>query len=150
MDINSIFSEFAEAFVGIVISDGDIAFADELDREKLDYTLESLIDVDTYFSYVRENIQEVSDRELDNTMLWGGAYVGEVIKKISPKKYNWIVHSELISKYPMFEKLLPHSYGTRAVLLAENGEVTTPVNKVVRLIKEGSENNLHYYASAEK
>ena len=39
MELNEIFQEFAEAFVGRVIGEGDIAFPTKLRRGKLDFSL---------------------------------------------------------------------------------------------------------------
>src|SRR5206468_10081455 len=39
-------------------------------------------------------------------VLWGGAYVGEVIRRNAPREYNWVDFDEFIREYPDTTQLL--------------------------------------------
>ncbi len=73
--LNAIFAEFAAAFTGKVKGHGDVALPERLARAQLD-SLDSLKAVDAYLAHVRAHRERLGELELDNSMLWGGAYVG--------------------------------------------------------------------------
>ena len=150
MDLNELFQEFAEAFVGRVTGDGDIAFPAKLKRGKLDFSLESLREVDTYLAYLRKHRQKASSQEMNNALLWGGAYVGEVIRRIAKRSYEWTEHADFIAANPRLEQVIPLTFGTQVLLLAEDGSMTLPINKLVRFLEEGPENSVHFYAGGER
>lgn len=139
--------EASELFTAKRKANYDVAAPSQLRRSDLDFSLDSLRHVDTYLSYVRKHRRKMSREEMEATLWWGGAYVGEVIKKISRKKYRWITHADYIAKHPKHAGILPLTLGTQVLLLAETGDFTLPVNKVVRFIEEGPENSVHYYAT---
>jgi hypothetical protein len=46
--LNDIFNQFGRAFVGTITSDREVAFPSELPRDRLNGTLDSLLQVDRY------------------------------------------------------------------------------------------------------
>ena len=80
-DLNEIFNEFARALVGTITSDRAIAFPAQLPREGLDGSVESLKIVDLYLQFVHTHRKEISPAEWHTTVLWCGAYIGEVIRQ---------------------------------------------------------------------
>src|SRR5215468_1275633 len=79
--VDHVFEELALAFRGRVRGDGDIAYPRELERSNLDYSLRSLRGVDAYLDYVHRHSHRITEDEWRSTVLWGGAYLGEVIRR---------------------------------------------------------------------
>jgi hypothetical protein len=148
--VNDIFEEFAMAFIGKVKGDGEIAFPKKLDRVQLDYSLESLKTLDLYLEHLHKSSRRIGEEEWGTTVLWGGAYLGEVIRRSAKRKYNWIDYDEYMPEHPDLQDLIPErTVGTCAFLCTGKDTMTMPLNKIARFIAEGPENNTHYYASVE-
>lgn len=149
-NVNDIFEEFARAFVGRIKSDGEIAYPKKLDRSKLDFSLPSLKILDSYLAYLHKYVRSLSADEGNKSVLWGGAYLGEVIRRNAKRKYNWIDYDEYMPQHPQLRKLIPQrDVPTCAFLVTDTDAMTMPLNKIARFIGEGPENNTHYYASVE-
>jgi len=149
-ELQSIFAEFAEACVGKVKGDGDIAYPNKLKRKSLDYSTASLKEIDAYLEFLF-NKKGFSDREYSNTVLWCGAYVGEVIRRNAKRKYVWMDYDDYMKKTsnPKLRNIIPLGFTTRAFLVTGKDTMTMPVNKIARFLDEGPENNIYFYASAE-
>jgi hypothetical protein len=80
--------------------DGEIVHPERLDRSKLDYSLPSLKVVDDYLTYLHEHRTEQMGRDWVKVVLWGGAYVAEVIRSNAPREYNWVDFDEFTREYP--------------------------------------------------
>src|SRR5262249_49742247 len=87
---NDFLEDFAACFTGELDSDGEIVYPERLDRGKLDYSLPSLKVVDEYLNYLHTRRPEQMSREWLKTVLWGGAYVGEVIRRNAQRPYDWV------------------------------------------------------------
>ena len=61
--VNDIFEEFALTFLGEVRGDGEVAFPARLDRDRLDFSLKSLRDLDEYLDYVHKQRRRVDEDE---------------------------------------------------------------------------------------
>jgi hypothetical protein len=105
-NVNDIFTEFAACFAGTLEGDGEIAHPERLDRSKLDCSVPSLKVVDNYLTYLHENRPEQMGREWVKAVLWGGAYVGEVIRRNASREYNWVDFDEFVREYPDTTRLL--------------------------------------------
>lgn len=142
-------AEAAAFFAGTIPGDEDVLVAAKLEREKLDYSLQSLDVVSTWLSALRARGTPVDDSSAAS-IVWAGAYVGEVIKRCAPEPYRWSSYEEYMStQAPSLRKMLPYSFGTQFVLVSNGGAMTLPINKVVRFLEEGPENDLRFYATAE-
>lgn len=160
-DISSILQEFAEAFAGRVRAERDVALEVMLNRSALDYSLASLEVVDRYLDDVHDSVRPPtgwrgvfssksieSTPELDHTILWGGAYVGEVLRRLQPA-WSWMDYDDLVARDASSAKLLgPRGIGTTSLLVKADGAMTMPVNKVLRYVQEGSEHSTRHYAAA--
>ena len=89
-ELDDIFNEFARAFVGATRPDREIAFPDRLRRDLLDGTHESLKLVDSYLESLNEDREQLRPLEWETTVLWGGAYVGEVIRHARQGLFSWV------------------------------------------------------------
>ena len=147
--INDIFEQFALVFVGQFRGDGEIAFTGKLDRSRLDFSLESLQTVDSYLAYLHGRRQFPSENELQVTVLWGGAYLGEVIRRNAKRQYNWVDYDEYMPEHPRLQSILGERTVATCALLCTATAMTMPLNKIARFIEEGPENSTHYYASVE-
>ena len=160
-DISPIMQQFAEAFAGRVRAERDVALEVMLNRFALDYSLASLDVVDQYLDDVHESVRPPTGwrgvfasksiertPELDHTILWGGAYVGEVLRRLQ-SAWSWIDYDDLVARDPSAAKLLgPRGIGTTTVLVKADGAMTMPVNKVLRYVHEGSEHSTRHYTAA--
>jgi hypothetical protein len=84
------------------------------------------------------------------SVLRGGAYVGEVIRNNAKRRYDWVDYDQYMPRHPDLRRLIPErTTATCAFLCTDTDVMTMPLNKIVRFIEEGPENNIHYYASVE-
>ena len=146
-EIDDIFNEFARAFVGTISSDREIAFPRKLPRERLDGSLSSLHLVDKYLNYVHRNRKKVTEDEWYATVLWCGAYVGEVIRHAREGEFRWIDYNDYIKDHPDLTSLIPQrTVATCGLLLNSRGGMSMPLNKVARFIEDGPENSVQFFA----
>jgi hypothetical protein len=151
-DINPIFEEFAGAFTGEVEYPDDVAFAEKLERGRLDYSLESLHAVDEYLDYVHQHQEELDEGSWKRTVMRGGAYIGEVVRRNGASPRTWMDYNDYMPLNPELKKMIPdRSAATAAFLVYEQNPkgMWMPLNKVARYIEEGPENNTHYSGSIE-
>lgn len=149
--VDDILVQYAEAFIGNMEGDGDIAYKNELRSNILNYSTESLHEVDRYLALVHTKRLDNKSIEYQNTVLWCGAYTGEVIKRNAPAGYHWLHYEEYMkNKEQQIKQLIPYLMGTHFMLAdTDSTYVTMPVNKVIRAIEEGNENNIHFYAEGD-
>ena len=149
--VNEIFGGFAACFAGTLEGDGEIVHPERLGREKLDYTLTSLKAVDEYLTYLHEHRPEQMGAEWVKAVLWGGAYVGEVVRRNAPREYNWADFDVFLREYPETTQLLgdEKQLGFCALLTAGGGGFTLPINKTLRFICDGPEDSVYFYAACE-
>ncbi len=150
-DLDSIFNEFARAFVGTVTDEYEVAFPAHLPRAQLDGTVESLHIVDDYLAYVHKHRKRLSDQDWHFTVLRAGAYVGEVIRHASPAgSVHWLDYNDYMPTQPKLQALIPErTVATCAFLVFSNGFMSMPLNKVARFIGEGKEHSVHFFASCD-
>jgi hypothetical protein len=160
-DINAICREFAEAFVGRVRAERDIALEIMLNRAALDYSLASLAVVDAYLDDVHESVRPPSGlrglfarkkvertAEMNHTILWGGAYVGEVLRRAQPA-WSWLDYDDYLAREPRAQQLLgPRDVGTTALLVKADGAMSLPIGKVLRYVHEGDEHSTRHYVAS--
>ncbi|HKI34163.1 MAG TPA: hypothetical protein VKA46_20085 [Gemmataceae bacterium] len=150
-NVNDIFAEFAACFAGTLDGDGQIVHPERLNRSRLDHSLLSLKVVDEYLNYLHENRPQQMGRDWVKAVLWGGAYVGEVIRRNAPREYNWVDFDEFIQEYPDTTRLLGEEkqLGFCALLTPGGGGFTLPINKMLRFIHDGPEDSVYFYAACE-
>jgi len=167
---NEDFEEFADDFIRGLQQNDRIVFTERLQRDALDFSIESLKHVDEYLNYVFQNrprpkgwvnkLQSFfGNRNLDlpegrdwiTTVLWGGAYVGEVIRRNAPRKYNWVGFDDWIREHPEQVQILGSEKALQVctLLTQESGAFTLPLNKVYKFICEGIEESTWFYADCE-
>ncbi|AXY76596.1 hypothetical protein D3H65_22490 [Paraflavitalea soli] len=149
--IDDMFGEFAEAFLGNMEGEGDIPSRHKLNVSSLDYSLDSLKEVDRYLEIIYKIGIGNSGQEYQNLVVWAGAYLGEVIRRNATAEYHWVQYEEYMrNKDANLKNLIPLMLTTHAFLVAiESDYMTMPLNKVARWLDEGTSNNLHYYAAGD-
>jgi hypothetical protein len=115
-----------------------------LDPKKLDFSVDSLKQVDTYLEAVRK--AKGIDTNLTVVVLRAGAYVGEVIRRNSPKKkWTWLDFETAETVNPKLFDQLGKNLGTVAVLY-DGTAFLFPLGKVGKRIANGSEDGVFFYA----
>lgn len=149
-DIASLIPDFCAAFLGqSQFEEGGLAFKEQIEVLQMDYSIESLHSLDRYLDILHENKEKIPNQTYTNTVLGAGCYLGETIRRNAPRKYSWVNYDGYFSKNPKLMKMVPEGLGSSAVLVTDDGAMTMPINKIIRYIEEGPENNTHFYASAE-
>jgi hypothetical protein len=142
-------AEVADYFAGKIRGDHEVLFADKLDRSKLDLSLASLHAVDAWLKVLLAAKVDPDSQAAAETLVWAGAYVGEVIRACSTRSFTWMRYDEYMAdQEAKVRDMIPHTFGTQFMLASRTTKaMTLPLNKVVRFLAEGPENNLHYYAA---
>ncbi len=112
-------------------------------NKSMDFTVESLKIIDDYLESLRSDLPE--NEELVKVTLRAGSYIGEVVRKNSSIKYNWLKFKEAEKLNPKI-KSLGFGLGTAAILWAEPDNFVFPLAKVLRRLKNGSEDSVHFFA----
>jgi hypothetical protein len=149
--VNDIFVEFSGSFAGQVPVRDEIVLSERLKRNQLDYSLESLKLVDEYLLCLYENRPNELGDAWGRTILWAGAYVGEVIRRNAPRQYDWTDFDEFVKQYPNTKQILgdKRELGATAILAFANGGFTLPINKALKFVYSGPEESTWFYASCE-
>jgi len=144
-------SEVAAYFAGKLRGGHEVLFAEHLDRSKLDMSLASLHAVDEWLNVLLREKVDPNSEDSAETLVWAGAYVGEVIRACSARNYTWKRYEDYMSgQAESLRKLIPYTFGSQFVLASSSTKaMTLPLNKVVRYLAEGSENEIYFYASGE-
>ena len=143
-------AEVADFFAGRHVGQRDVLLADRLDRARLDFSVASLHAVDGWLGHLRAAGVDANTAEAAESMMWAGAYLGEVIRMCAKRRYRWMRYADFMTTQPAdVRRMFPKAFGTQFILASERMAFTLPVNKVGRWLEEGPENNLHFYASAE-
>lgn len=149
-EIDDIFHEFAGAFAGAFRDSKPICFSEKLDRSKLDLTLASLKAVDKYLTHLHRHKSKLKDAEWQSTVLYGGAYVGEVIRHETDNYFRWIDYEDYMAEHPDLKSMIPErTVATCAFLVDDEGSMSMPLNKIARFIDEGEENSVHFFAQCD-
>ncbi|MDO6432666.1 hypothetical protein Q4E93_18820 [Flavitalea sp. BT771] len=149
--LDAMFEQYSEAFLGTMTGEGDIVHREKIDTAILNYSLESLHEVDRYLKFLYEHPIETSCIEYQNVVVWCGAYIGEVIRKNAAIVYHWVHYEEYMKgQGAKLKNMIPYTLTTHALLVADDSSyVTMPMNKVARWLEEGEANNVHFYAGAD-
>jgi hypothetical protein len=149
-DVVSLIPGFSEAFRGNGDIEGGFAAWSETDYAALDYSVDSLAEVDRLLDAIRPVQDQLEWQVYTNTVLAIGAYVGEVLRRQGDSQWEWMnfddfmrLHIDLATSLGIKEEGL----NVAAVLMAGK-QVTLPFNKVMRNLEEGPENSVHFYVTA--
>lgn len=119
----------------------------KIDISMLDFSVSSLDEIDLWMVSVWQSKSTVDSDSLEDTLLWVGSYVGEVIRRNSPKRFRWIGYREFIEKYGKSNmNIMPYSFEYQYILDGSNNVASFPFSKVSKYMDNGPEENLKYFA----
>ena len=148
-DVVSLVPDFCDAITGRKDIEGGLPFPKRLKPDKLDYSLDSLYALDKYLDHLHAHADEIEDQQYTNVVLAAGCYVGEVMRRLTGRKYRWVNYADYFPHQPDLTHI-PEGPNTAAVLVTKDGQgMRMPLNKVARYIGEGPENSTHYFVAAE-
>ena len=137
--------EMSELAIMFFDSPEDETFGSQyLDKEKLDFSIGSLLHVNKYLERIRND--ERVEIEWNKVFLRCGAYVGEVLRFHSKRILEWINYQTAVNVGNEEIKALPEVIGTAMVLWDKKKFYIFPIAKVEKYLKHGSEDNLHLFA----
>jgi hypothetical protein len=149
-DLDADMEEVADFFAGRHRGERDVMQANALDRSALDFSLASLHVVDRWLGHLRDAGVRLDTPNVAETIIWAGAYVGEVIRRNAKRRFRWLPYEEYMAAQPRsLRNMIPYEFGTQFILAHDKGGMTLPINKVCRWLEEGPENDLHFYAAAD-
>jgi hypothetical protein len=120
--------EFAARLIGAHEPAIELPAPDRLQRQLLNYRLESLSALDDYLLHLHETGVRKVSREVELAL---GAYVGETIRRVSPVTLRWAVHAQ--------DRGLP--------VLMSKGQLRINVfQKPLKLIENGKTESVAYFA----
>lgn len=141
---------FLKALTGKATIIGELAFSHHLNPKRFDFTLESLYYADCYLFSIYVAKDDLDEKQIENSIWAMGFYVGEVIARNSPKGYQWKNWDEF---FPDQDEKVQEAYfetmGTSAILARGGKSFILPIDQVIRFIKQGPENSLHFFARHE-
>ncbi len=146
-DIVSRVSQFIQVLLGEIQIEGGLAFPEKIEREKLDYSPDSLTSLNHYLDFLHSHSGEIEEQAYVNSVLAAGCYLGEVMRKHGKTKLKWVNYDDYFPSKPELAQNVPNCLGAGAVLVTPSGEMTMPINKIIRYIEEGSVHNTRFYAS---
>lgn len=137
-------AEFSDLSLMLTQDDEHPTYMRELlRREELDFSLESLKQLDEYLEVLHHNPPEGTD--FMRLALRCGAYVGEVMRKQLPGTFHWVTHEEA-AKYSKFIAEAERSVATCGILWENNESMSFPLGKVCKYLENGNEDSVYFFA----
>ncbi|GAB5457480.1 MAG: hypothetical protein Hens3KO_05100 [Henriciella sp.] len=132
-----------------------ILLPNRLDRNKLDYSIDSLKEIDQWLAKIhtinRLQASEGKAGELlmldgrgDNSVVLAGLYLGEVIRANSDLDWKWERFDLFLSANPYFAEHYGTDPGLDIFILAGPQGAATPINTALKRVIHGKEESLHY------
>ncbi|MEL7500771.1 MAG: hypothetical protein AAFN77_24475 [Planctomycetota bacterium] len=116
-----------------------------VDKSRLDFTPDSLSYLDDHIEEMRS--QKLSDDQWNVFILRSGAYVGEMIRRMSQPDTNWQWMSyEQASLVSDMVRQADKNISTVAVLWDGADGLIFPLGKITKFIENGREDSVHFYA----
>jgi hypothetical protein len=92
---------------------GGLPAEEQIPRDKLDYSLDSLHFLDEYLRAIAATMADFSDQTLNNLIIAAGAYLGEVVRGNAADKsaWQWVTYDDFVEDHPSFgEKRSRHPW----------------------------------------
>ena len=134
----------AESMGQLLVKDPEgTPFPKLIDPTKLNFSIESLNEVDNYLNKVRKN--NITSEKI-RIIVRCGTYLGEVIRKAEPKKFNWISYSEALKVAPSFIQLQEKSITNAFILYDSTKTLSFPLGKPYKFLQDGRGDSLIGFA----
>ncbi|MBI3334389.1 hypothetical protein HYZ97_02795 [Candidatus Pacearchaeota archaeon] len=117
-----------------------------LNIKKLNFSLESLREVDNYIEKLRKNKKELKERDIKRVILRCGTYLGEIIRR-SNHNFIWITY-DAASKISKEIKAHQKNLLNHLILYdLQKERFWFPLNKVYKFLEYGRGDNLWSFAT---
>ena len=150
-------SDIGEALDEFLAPAGDrlILLPNRLDKSRLDFSLDSLSVMDDWLRDIhtinklqadsgRAGESLISDGRGDNSVMFAGLYLGEVVRANSSVDWRWERFDRFIDANPAFTEHFGHEAGLDSFVLAGPQGVATPINTALKRVLFGKEENLQF------
>ncbi|MGB3624189.1 MAG: hypothetical protein WA989_00075 [Henriciella sp.] len=135
-----------------------ILLPNRLERQQLDFSLESLKVMDRWLKDIhtinrlqaetgRAGEALISDGRGDNSVMFAGLYLGEVIRANSDLSWQWERFDHFIAANPYFVEHYGLDAGLDSFVLVGPQGVATPINTALKRVLFGKEESLHFIGS---
>ena len=132
-----------------------ILLPNRLDRSKLDFSIESLIEIDRWLADVhtinklqagegRAGEMLMMDGRGDNSVIFAGLYLGQVIRANSELQWQWERFDTFLQANPVFAEHYGYEPGLDTFVLVGPQGVATPINTALKRVISGKEESVHY------
>ena len=134
-----------------------ILLPNRLDRSKLDYSMDSLLVIDRWLADIHtiNRLQSdvggvgetlVLDGRGDNSVMFAGLYLGQVIRANSKLSWNWERFDTFLAANPVFAEHYGRDPGLDTFVLVGPQGTATPINTALKRVIYGKEESLHFIA----
>lgn len=134
---------------------GLILLPNRLDRSQLDFSLDSLKVIDAWLKDIhtvnRLQAEEglagealISDGRGDNSVIFAGLYLGEVIRANSALDWQWERFDRFIEANPYFAEHYGWEAGLDTFVLVGPQGVATPINTALKRVLLGKKESVHF------
>lgn len=113
---------------------------------KLDYSFESLKEVDDYLEKLKKARKTLSDEEYTKIILRCGAYCGEVMRRHSTRNFSWVSYDDRVKEHSELEDFgkSPETY----YILQSGSSSYFPMAKVKKFLQYGRSESLYAFTKA--
>ncbi len=150
-------ADITEAMSQFMAPDADalILLPNKLDRSKLDFSIESLQEIDSWLANIHtiNKIQAgtgrageflMMDGRGDNSVTFAGLYLGQVIRANSELAWKWERFDTFLKANPTFAEHYGRNPGLDSFVLVGPQGVATPINTALKRVIHGKEESVHY------
>lgn len=135
-------SEISEMF--LFDNERQTPWRERLNVPAMDYTVESLAELNAYLNYVRK--RPTVESVWNIICLRAGAYLGEVIRRRNPDEWHWISYDEGDRVAPSYVSVYGKVIGNAFVLSQSPTSYCYPLAKIDKYLNNGSEDNTQAFA----
>ena len=129
--------------------------AGKLNLSKLDYSLESLAEIDAWLEVIHQtNLAEVGSGKAGqtlkrdgrgvNSITLAGLYLGETVKRNSDLGWAWVPFDEFVSQNPVYAEHYGNEAGLDTYVLVGRQGAATPMNSALKRILNGRADSIAY------
>lgn len=134
-----------------------ILLPNRLDRSQLDYSMDSLHLIDRWLADIHTinklqgDVGKASDVLVfdgrgDNSVIFAGLYLGQVIRTHSELDWHWQRFDTFLAANPVFAEHYGREPGLDSFVLVGPQGATTPINTALKRVLYGKEESTHFIA----
>jgi hypothetical protein len=99
-------------------ADGGLPLEAQIPRAALNFSVDSLRQLDAYIAQVAAQTATLSQQDISNLFFVAGAYLGEVVRSntADPTRWTWVNYDDFVAANPEFREKRPREFGFLAFL----------------------------------